>query len=111
MKRYLLDTGIAGDFINRRQGVDRRVESEIRKGNVVGVGMPVLAELLFGAELSQHPEQTRQGIARRLARVRLWPFDLPAAREYGRVSAVLRRDWAPDATDRRPDRRHYPQRG
>jgi tRNA(fMet)-specific endonuclease VapC len=45
MKRYLLDTGIAGDFINRRQGVDRRVESEIRKGNVVGVGMPVLAEL------------------------------------------------------------------
>jgi tRNA(fMet)-specific endonuclease VapC len=91
MRRYLLDTGSAGDFINRRQGVDERVEAEIRRGNVIGIGMPVLAELLFGAELSRRPEETRQAIARRLARVRLWPFDVAAARMYGRLSATLRR--------------------
>ena len=31
MKRYLLDSGIMGDFINHRRGVDTRVEAVRRQ--------------------------------------------------------------------------------
>jgi hypothetical protein len=33
MRRYLLDTGIAQDFINRRKGVLERVDAERHGGN------------------------------------------------------------------------------
>ena len=32
MKRYLLDTGIMGDFINHRRGVDAHVQEGSRSG-------------------------------------------------------------------------------
>lgn len=45
MKRYLLDTGIAGDLINGRFGVPLRVKDEVRRGNRIGIGVPALGEL------------------------------------------------------------------
>jgi tRNA(fMet)-specific endonuclease VapC len=45
MRRFLLDTGIAGDFINRRRGIYERARHEVAQGNRVGIGIPVLAEL------------------------------------------------------------------
>ncbi len=50
MTRYLLDTGVAGDFINRRRGVYDRARAETAGGNRVGIAMPVLAELAYGVE-------------------------------------------------------------
>jgi tRNA(fMet)-specific endonuclease VapC len=52
MRRYLLDTGIAGDYINRRHGVHERAREEMARGNRIGIGVPVLAELYFGVERS-----------------------------------------------------------
>ena len=44
MRRFLLDTGIAGDFVDRRRGVFERAQSEVARGNRIGIGIPVLAE-------------------------------------------------------------------
>lgn len=52
MTRFLLDTGIAADFIDRRRGVYERARHEIAHGNRIGIGMPVLAELVYGVERS-----------------------------------------------------------
>lgn len=46
MRRYLLDTGIASDFIDRRRGVYQRARDETARGNRIGIGLPVLAELV-----------------------------------------------------------------
>jgi hypothetical protein len=40
MKRFLLDTGIAGDFINRRHGIREPAREEVLKGNRIGIGVP-----------------------------------------------------------------------
>jgi len=50
MRRFLLDTGIAGDFIDRRRGVYEHARHEVARGNRVGIGIPVLAELVYGLE-------------------------------------------------------------
>jgi tRNA(fMet)-specific endonuclease VapC len=45
MNRYLLDTGIAQGFINRRGGVQERADVARREGNRIGICTPVLGEL------------------------------------------------------------------
>ena len=52
MRRYLLDTGIAGCYIDRRRGVFERAKSEISLGNWIGIAHPVLAELAYRVEAS-----------------------------------------------------------
>jgi hypothetical protein len=37
MTRFLLDSGIASDYINRRHGVFDRARVEVAKGNPIGV--------------------------------------------------------------------------
>ena len=52
MRRCLLDTGAASDYLNRRLLVSfERAREETARGNRVGIGMPVLAELHFGVDL------------------------------------------------------------
>jgi tRNA(fMet)-specific endonuclease VapC len=50
VRRYLLDTGIMGHFINRRRGVDVRVEEVRRRGDRIGTCLPVVGELFAGVE-------------------------------------------------------------
>jgi tRNA(fMet)-specific endonuclease VapC len=52
MRRYLLDTGIVGAYLDRRHGVFERAREEVARGNRIGIGIPVLAEVLYGIELS-----------------------------------------------------------
>lgn len=91
MRRFLLDTGIASDFMNRRHGVWERAQQEVAKGNRLGISMPVLAELAYGIELSASRDRNMQRLARSLAAWRIWPFDERAAFEYGRLASQLRR--------------------
>ena len=67
MRRFLLDTGIAGDFIDRRHGVYERAREEVAKGNRIGIGIPVLAELAFGIEQSKSRERNMQTLRTALA--------------------------------------------
>lgn len=91
MTRYLLDTGIAQDFINNRRGVRPRVDSARKLGNRVGICTPVLGELWSGVECSVSREKNLQKLKRGLAQLTLWPYDEIAAARFGHVYAELRR--------------------
>jgi tRNA(fMet)-specific endonuclease VapC len=60
MTRFLLDSGAAGDYINRRDGVFERAKAETSHGNRIGVGLPVLAELASGIERSASRDRNMQ---------------------------------------------------
>lgn len=95
MTRYLLDTGIAGNYINRRHGVFDRAQEEVARGNRIGLGMPVLAELYYGIEFSTTRDQNLQRLHHALPRLVLWPFTKSAAAEFGRLAAHLKRTGRP----------------
>ena len=57
MRRYLLDTNSAADCIYRRKGVHERVRQARAAGHKIGIGMPVLAELMAGVENSATREE------------------------------------------------------
>jgi tRNA(fMet)-specific endonuclease VapC len=91
MKRYLLDTGMMGDFINHRRGVDQRLRRTQQQGGHIGTCMPVVGELFFGIEASATRDANRKRLIRALSRIVCWPFDRKAAEEYGRLAAQLKR--------------------
>lgn len=95
MRRYLLDTGVAGDFINSRRGVRQRVQEETRRGNRIGIGVPVLGELYYGIEYSATRDKNLQLLHVALAHLTIWPYTNDAAEEYGRLFAELRRTGRP----------------
>lgn len=90
-RRYLLDTGIAGHYMDRRKGVDQRAREATLRGGILGICTPVLGELVYGAEYSATPTEALKAVERARAGWRLWAFDEAAAREYGRLAALLRR--------------------
>lgn len=90
-RRYLLDTGIAGYYMDRRHGVFDRAQDATRRGAVIGIATPVLGELVYGAENSHFSAKALKAIERARATWRLWSFDEAAAYEYGRLAALLRR--------------------
>ncbi|AMV22770.1 tRNA(fMet)-specific endonuclease VapC [Gemmata sp. SH-PL17] len=91
VKRYLLDTGIAGAYIARRDPVFARARDEVRKGNVIGICVPVLGELHYGAEHSASRERALRELRAALTSLKIWPYANDAAEEYGRLAAELRR--------------------
>ena len=91
MKRYLLDTNSAAHCIFRRKNVHQRVKQARATGAKIGIGMPVLAELLAGVENSASREKNLAIVDRHLRLFRLWPFTAEAARVYARLFAELRR--------------------
>ena len=91
MTRYLLDTGIASDLINRRGLVPARVKAARLRGDRVGLGTPVLGELIAGIQNSNDPPRHLATMWRNIAQLALWSFDKAAAIEFGRLYAELRR--------------------
>ena len=90
MTRYLLDSGIASDYINRRFGVHGRAQRLVQQGHQIGIGTPVFGELLGGILASDTRDRNLLVLRRNLGRFRLWPFETQAAQEYGRLWAELR---------------------
>ena len=91
MTRFLLDTNSAGHYINKRHGVFERARLEVAKGNPIGIGVPVLAELVAGIEHSNTRDRNLKILRASLPSLRLWPMDSAAAFEYGRIYAELAR--------------------
>src|ERR1700722_19943412 len=89
MRRFLLDTGIAGDYIHRRHDVYERARDAVSRGDRVGIGLPVLAELWFGVENSSTRDRNAQRLRRVLPNLIVWPLTEQAAEVYGRVAAGL----------------------
>jgi tRNA(fMet)-specific endonuclease VapC len=90
VRRYLLDTGIAGHYINRRRSVRERAIEEVARGNRIGICTPVLGELWYGVENSASRERNLQRLLVAVADWTVWPYEAVAAEEYGRIAAELR---------------------
>jgi tRNA(fMet)-specific endonuclease VapC len=91
MRRYLLDTNSASHCIFRRKNMHERVAHARAMGAKIGIGMPVLAELLAGIENSASREKNLAIVDRNLHLFRLWPFTAEDARVYARLFAALRK--------------------
>src|ERR1700722_13287051 len=89
--RFLLDTGSAGDYIHRRQGIYERARESIKNGHRIGIGVPVLAELWYGVENSSSRDKNADKLRRILPELILWPLTEAGAAEYGRIAAQLKR--------------------
>lgn len=70
-------------------GVFDRARVEAADGNPIGIGIPVLAELVAGIEHSRSRDRNMKRLQTALASLRLWPFDSSAAFEYRRIYAEL----------------------
>ena len=90
MTRFLLDTGVAGDFVFRRGDVFRTAKSKMLLGNRVGTCVPVAGELFAGIENSTTRTRNEPVLERGIKQLLVWPYDLLAAREFGRIFARLR---------------------
>ena len=91
MRRYILDTGIAGLYLDRKRGVYERTRLENAKGNRIGIAGQVLAELAFRAEGSPHRDRNILRIHDALKEWKLWFLDTEAAFEYARIAFELKK--------------------
>ena len=91
MKRFLLDTKPAQDFNNNVNGVRQRADFERLRPHRIGICMPVLGELWAGIEGSDTRDENLRRLRHGLSRLVIWPFDEPAAIEFGHVFTQLKR--------------------
>ena len=95
MRRYVLDTGTAADWISRRGPTPARFRDVLALGARIGICTPVLGELWAGVEGSQTREQNHQRLIDFLAEIVVWPYDNAAAKQSGWLFAHLRRRGRP----------------
>ena len=89
MLRYLLDTNLCIRVIrDRPSGLRPRFNAEAESLCISDV---VLYELLYGAEKSAGPAESRQAVARFAARLSVLPYDSAAAAHSGDIRASLER--------------------
>lgn len=81
----------AGLYVARRDPVYARARDEVRRGNVVGICIPVLGELYYGSENSTSRERALRELRAALPSLRLWPYSDDAAAEFDHLAAILRR--------------------
>jgi tRNA(fMet)-specific endonuclease VapC len=91
MTRFLLDTSIAGLYLDRKRGVFERAESESANGNRIGIAGPVLAELAFRAEGSPLRDRNIARLKQALDVWKLWLVTTDVAFEYGRLAFALKK--------------------
>lgn len=90
MRRFILDTGIAGLYLDRKRGVFERAAAEVAKGNRVGIAAPILGELAFRAEGSPQRDRNLLRLRQALDVWKLWLADAVAEFEYGRIAFELK---------------------
>ncbi|HET6575775.1 MAG TPA: type II toxin-antitoxin system VapC family toxin [Fimbriiglobus sp.] len=90
-RRYLLESNAMSDSLNKRRGVDVKVQEARQRGMVIGTCEPVVGELYYGAEKSATRDANLRQLRVGLLGVKVWPFDRAAAEEFGRLRAELRR--------------------
>ncbi|MFT3883852.1 MAG: type II toxin-antitoxin system VapC family toxin [Gemmatales bacterium] len=96
--RYLLDSNAANDYIHQKHGVFERAIREVAYGHRIGIGIPVLAELIAGIELSQSRDKNLNQLELAMEHLRLWPFAEAAAYVYGKLHADLQLKGKPIGT-------------
>jgi tRNA(fMet)-specific endonuclease VapC len=95
MRKFLLDTGVASDYIHRRFGIYEKVRAVVHTGASVGVCVPVVGELWTGVELSATRERNAKELRHGLVDLTIWPYTTVAAHAFGRIFADLKRRGRP----------------
>lgn len=95
MRRYLLDTGAAADYIYRRHGVFQKAKEATALGYRIGICVPILGELWSGVYSSMSRDRNEKRLLQQLHAFVLWPYTEEAAREFGRLFSELRRAGRP----------------
>jgi tRNA(fMet)-specific endonuclease VapC len=87
---HLLDTDTVIYILKRRPPA---VAAHFEKcaPEEVAISSISIAELMFGAEKSQHPAKARRAVERIAELLQVLPFDEGAARVYGKVRSRLER--------------------
>ncbi|MBX9679206.1 MAG: type II toxin-antitoxin system VapC family toxin [Gemmataceae bacterium] len=91
MTRFLLDTGVAGLYLDRKRGVFERSQEEVKRGHAIGIAGPVLAELALRAEGSPWREQNLRRLRQALQVWKLWLPSADTSFEYGRIAFELKK--------------------
>jgi tRNA(fMet)-specific endonuclease VapC len=88
MIRYILDTDIS---IYLLKGIAPKAANKIGRltPGDVGITTVTIAELLFGAEKSDHIEKNKSAIDRFISPLVILPFDTSAAARYGKIRKLL----------------------
>lgn len=90
IRRYLLDTGIAQDFQEDRNGVRDRAIAERKLGHRIGICVPVLGELWSAVECSSSRERNLRSLRSAVSWLRVWQYTEEAAAQFGRIYAELK---------------------
>ena len=85
---YLLDTNTLVYALNRQGGVRERVNDAALR-NRLATSSIVVAELLYGAGRSAHPEENRKVVLRGIERFQIVPFTFATAEHFARLMTDL----------------------
>jgi tRNA(fMet)-specific endonuclease VapC len=83
----LLDTNVVVAFLNGDKSVLKRIRVEIDK---IALSTLVVAELDYGAKVSQKSEENLENLYRLVDIVQVVPFDIECARIFGTIKSRLR---------------------
>ena len=83
----LLDTNVVVAFLNGDKTVLKRVRAEIDK---IALSTLVVAELDYGAKVSQRSENNLEKLYRLVNIVQVIPFDIECAKKFGTIKSRLR---------------------
>ncbi len=86
--KYLLDTDTCIYIIKHKpaQVLEKFLSLEVGS---VSVSAVTVAELLYGAEKSQYPQQNRDALGKFLMPLNILDFNLAAAESYGKIRAAI----------------------
>ena len=83
----LLDTNVVVAFLNGDKSVLKRIRVEIDK---IALSSLVVAELDYGAKVSQRYEENLEKLYRLVDIVQVVPFDIECAKIFGTIKSKLR---------------------
>jgi len=83
----LLDTNVVVAFLNGNKSVLKKIRLEI---NNIALSTLVVAELDYGAKVSQKAKENRERLYRFIDAVLIVPFDIECAKIFGTIKSKLR---------------------
>lgn len=92
--RYMLDTNICIYLIKKQPSSVLRKFSRIELGDI-SISSITFAELVYGAEKSQHPQKTKATLDLFVLPLTIMPFDDGAAIHFGQIKASLQKKGTP----------------
>ena len=92
--KFMLDTNICIFLIKRKPETVLHQLQKCRPGEV-GISSITMAELLYGAEKSQHVKKNKDALAEFILPLEIAAFDDAAAERYGAVRAELEKSGLP----------------